>query len=130
MADGIRWTNLKADGTISNNMDELAKMNATTTMWSPYMNKYVFSDWAVEDGSYLRLSTVTLGYTLPHNLSKRLKIEKLRFYATGYNVFCLTKYSGFDPEVSTRRQTNLTPGVDYAAYPKSRQITIGLNLNF
>ena len=130
MADGIRWTNLKSDGTISNDPDELTAMNANTTMWSPYMSKYVFSDWAVEDGSFLRLSTVTLGYTLPKNLTKKLKIDKFRLYATGYNVFCLTNYSGFDPEVSTRRSTNLTPGVDYSAYPKSRQIVIGLNLNF
>ena len=59
-----------------------------------------------------------------------LKIEKFRMYVTAYNVFCLTNYSGYDPEVSTRRQTNLTPGVDYSAYPKSRQLVVGLNLNF
>ena len=48
----------------------------------------------------------------------------------GYNLFCWTGYSGFDPEVSTRRQTNLTPGVDYSAYPKSRSFVVGFNLNF
>ena len=48
----------------------------------------------------------------------------------GYNLFCLTGYSGFDPEVSTRTKTPLTPGVDYSAYPKSRQYVIGLNLTF
>lgn len=130
MASGYRWTNLKSDGTISNDATELAAMNGSTTMWSPYMSKYVFSDWAVEDGSFLRLSTLTIGYTLPSTTSKMLKIEKFRMYVTAYNVFCLTNYSGYDPEVSTRRQTNLTPGVDYSAYPKSRQLVVGLNLNF
>ena len=130
MADGSRWTNLKSDGTISNDPTELAAMNATTTMWSPYTKKFVFSDWAVEDGSFLRLNTLSLGYSLPTSILRKVKIEKLRFYVTGYNVFCLTKYSGFDPEVSTRRNTSLTPGVDYSAYPKSRQIVFGLNLNF
>ena len=130
MADGARWTNLNADGTINNDPVQLASMNATTTMWSPYTKKFVFSDWAVEDGSFLRLNTLSLGYTLPHKTLNALKIQNLRLYVTGYNVFCLTKYTGFDPEVSTRRQTTLTPGVDYSAYPKSRQITVGLNLSF
>ncbi|MDD3320299.1 MAG: TonB-dependent receptor [Paludibacter sp.] len=130
MSDGSRWTNLNADGTINNNPDELAAMNANTTMWSPYMKKFVFSDWAVEDGSFLRLNTLTLGYTLPTTVVGKLKIQKLRLYVTGYNVFTLTNYTGFDPEVSTRRKTALTPGVDYSAYPKSRQILVGLNLNF
>ena len=130
MADGARWTNLNADGTINNNGDQLTAMNANTTMWSPYMPKYVLSDWAIEDGSFLRLNTLSLGYSLPKSVLKKVQIEKLRFYVTGYNIFCLTKYTGFDPEVSTRRNTALTPGVDYSAYPKSRQIVVGLNLNF
>ena len=50
--------------------------------------------------------------------------------AANYNVFCLTSYSGYDPEVSSIRKTNLTPGVDYSAYPKSRQFVVGVNLNF
>jgi TonB-linked SusC/RagA family outer membrane protein len=131
MADGNRWTNLDATtGTLVNDPALLASMNANTTMWSPYMSKYVFSDWAVEDGSFLRLSTLTLGYTLPSTLTKKVNIQSLRFYMTGYNVLLLTNYSGFDPEVSTRRNTALTPGVDYSAYPRSRQIVFGLNLNF
>ncbi len=129
MADGKRWTNLNPDGTLCNDPEQLAAMNANTTMWSPY-SKYVLTDWAIEDGSFLRLATFTLGYTLPQNLTKRVGINSLRFYATCYNVFCITGYSGFDPEVSTRNKSNLTPGVDYSAYPKSRQFVIGFNLNF
>ena len=128
MADGKRWTNLRADGTISNDLDELAAMNANTTMWSPWMNQNVLSSWAVEDGSFLRLSTLSLGYTMPRNIIKKIGLSNLRFYVTGYNLFCITGYSGFDPEVSTRVRTALTPGVDYSAYPKSRQFVVGLNL--
>ncbi len=130
MADGQRWTNLRADGTISNDPEELAAMNANTTMWSPLMKQNTLTDWAIEDGSFLRLSTLTLGYTLPANLTKKVGVNSLRFYMTGYNLFCITGYSGFDPEVSTRTKTAMTPGVDYSAYPKSRQFVIGLNLNF
>jgi TonB-linked SusC/RagA family outer membrane protein len=131
MEDGTRWNNIDwTTGEIVNDPVQLAAMNENTTMWSPYLQKYAFSDWAVEDGSFLRLNTLTLGYTLPKNLISRLKISNLRFYATCYNVFILTNYSGFDPEVSTRRKTALTPGVDYSAYPKSRQLIFGLNLNF
>ncbi|MDL2282298.1 TonB-dependent receptor [Parabacteroides sp. OttesenSCG-928-G06] len=130
MAEGNRWVNLLPDGTLCNDPDQLAAMNANTTLWSPYMSRYVFSDWAVEDGSFLRLNTLTLGYTLPKSLLQKVKMQHCRFYVTGYNVFCWTNYSGFDPEVSTRRKTALTPGVDYSAYPKSRSFVIGVNLNF
>ena len=109
---------------------ELTALNANTTLWSPNMTRYVFSDWAVEDGSFLRLNTLTLGYTLPKSVVDKFGISKFRFYVTGNNIFVLTKYSGLDPEVSTRRDTPLTPGVDYSPYPRSRQFVFGLNLNF
>ena len=132
MAAGSRWTNVDANGNFLdwNNADELAALNANTTMWSPYTSKYVLTDHYVEDGSFLRLNTLTLGYTLPKSLLQKIHISNLRFYATAYNLFCITNYSGFDPEVSTMRRTNLTPGVDYSAYPKSRQWVIGVNINF
>jgi hypothetical protein len=131
MADGQRWTNIDpTNGNLVTDPAALASLNANTTMWSPYMDRFVFSDWAVEDGSFLRLNTLTLGYTVPSALTNRLHIQSLRVYATAYNVFILTDYTGFDPEVSTRRNTALTPGVDYSAYPRSRQLVFGLNLNF
>ena len=76
------------------------------------------------------VSTRSLGYTLPRSLTGKARIESLRFYVTGYNVALWTNYSGYDPEVSTVRRTNLSPGVDYSAYPRSRQLVFGLNLNF
>lgn len=130
MRDGVRWTNLRPDGTLSNDLAELAAMNEHTTMWSPQMGRFIFSDWAVEDGSFFRLNTLSLGYNLPKSLLTKVKIQRMRVYATAHNVFILTNYSGFDPEVSTRRRTTLTPGVDHSAYPKSRQLVVGLNLNF
>ena len=60
----------------------------------------------------------------------KIKMQKLRVYMTGTNLFCLTKYSGYDPEVDTRRSTPLTPGVDCSAYPKSRGYVVGVNITF
>jgi TonB-linked SusC/RagA family outer membrane protein len=131
MADGKRWTNLDpTSGQLVTDPAALTALNANTTMWSPYMPRYVFSDWAVEDGSFLRLNNLSLGYTTPNELTSALGVSKLRFYLTASNVFVWTKYTGPDPESSTRRNTPLTPGVDYSAYPRSRQLIFGLNLNF
>ena len=131
MADGNRWTNLDpASGQLVTDPLQLDALNANTTMWSPYMSRFVFSDWGVEDGSFLRLNTLTLGYTVPEKFLSPIGVNNLRFYATATNVFVITNYSGLDPEVSTRRRTPLTPGVDYSPYPRSRQIVFGLNLNF
>ena len=126
-----RWTNIDwSTGELITDPDKLASVNAGTTMWSPCVSQAVFSDWAVEDGSFLRLQSATIGYTLPEKLTERIAIRKLRVYVTGTNLFCLTKYSGYDPEVDTRRSTPLTPGVDYSAYPKSIGYVIGLNITF
>jgi TonB-linked SusC/RagA family outer membrane protein len=129
--DGTRWTNIdQSTGQLVTDPTALATLNANTTMWSPFMTRYVFSDWAVEDGSFLRLNTLSLGYTFPKELSSRISASNIRLYVTANNVFVLTKYSGQDPEVSTRTNTPFTPGVDFSAYPRSRQIAFGLNLKF
>ncbi|MDR2824890.1 MAG: TonB-dependent receptor [Prevotellaceae bacterium] len=132
MAAGNRWTNLRPDGTLSTDLNELREMNKNTTLWSPYMKNFILTDWAVEDASFLRLNTLTLGYSLPDDVVRSVKLQQVRFYISAYNVFCLTKYTGFDPEVSTRSSSSdmPTPGVDYAAYPKSRQFLFGVNLTF
>ena len=130
MADGKRGTNVDAEGNLVNDPATLQSLNASTTMWSPYMTRHVFSDWAVEDGSFLRLNTLSLGYTIPKTVLSKVYLQNVRLYVSAYNVFVLTNYSGFDPEVSSRRNTGLTPGVDYSAYPKSRQLLFGINLSF
>ena len=126
-----RWTNIDwTTGEEITDADRLAEVNAGTTMWNPGANKAIFSDWAVEDGSFLRLQSATIGYTLPEKWTNKIKMQKLRVYITGTNLFCLTKYSGYDPEVDTRRKTPLTPGVDCSAYPKSRGYVAGVNITF
>ena len=126
-----RWTNIDwATGEQISDPATLKSLNSGKTMWSPAIGSAVFSDWAVEDASFLRLQSVTLGYTLPEDLTQKAHIRRARVYVTGTNLFCLTKYSGYDPEVDTRRATPLTPGVDYSAYPKSIGFVAGLNLTF
>ena len=130
-----RWTSMNWEtGELITDPDQLRSLNSGKTMWAPFVGTAYFCDWAVEDASFLRLQTLTLGYTLPEKLTEKVNLTKVRFYVTGSNLFCLTKYSGYDPEVDTRRTyaggPSLTPGVDYSAYPKSIGIVAGLNLVF
>jgi TonB-linked SusC/RagA family outer membrane protein len=89
----------------------------------------VYSTRIIEDGSFLRLKTVALGYTLPSAVLKRIRIKTIRVYAAAQNLATWTNYSGVDPEVSVRNSA-LTPGFDWSAYPKARTITLGLNVTF
>lgn len=131
MSAANRWTNIDPQtAEISMDPDRLAAINANTTLWSPEMNGFIFHSWAVEDGSFLRLSSLSFGYTLPREMLKKVHIQNLRLYITASNLFTLTKYTGYDPEVDTRRRSPLTPGVDYSAYPKSRSFNVGMNLSF
>ena len=131
MALGKRWTNIDwTTGDVITDPEALAAANRTTTMWSPYMPQTVVHSWLLEDASFLRLSSLTIGYTLPSSWTRKVRLSKVRFYATGTNLFCWTPYSGFDPEVDTRRATPMTPNVDYSAYPKSRSWVFGANISF
>lgn len=89
----------------------------------------VISTRIIEDGSFLRLKSITLGYTLPAKITKKARIDKLRIYLAGQNLWTWTGYSGHDPEVSVRNSA-LTPGLDYSSYPKAMGISLGINLNF
>jgi len=90
------------------------------------------SDRYVEDGSYLRMKNITLGYTLPKSVAKKLHIENLRVYANIQNLFTITGYSGYDPEVgaSTTDSSGYTFGVDNGRYPSPTVYSFGLNLSF
>lgn len=127
-----RWVLVNDKGEMITDPQELVAVNKGKTVASIIDNEvgdtYIHS-WAVEDGSFLKLSNVTLGYTFPKAWLKKLGVSKLRLYATGSNLFTWTKYSGFDPEVSTMGN-GLTPGVDFGAYPKSRSFVFGINLAF
>ncbi|WP_205500013.1 SusC/RagA family TonB-linked outer membrane protein [Rufibacter psychrotolerans] len=125
-----RWKWYNESGQLVTNPDELAAMNANTKYWTPPGGQYFLHSFAIEDGSYLRISNLTLGYSLPEALLKRTRvISKLRVYGTVNNLATITGYSGYDPEANTRRNA-LTPGVDYAAYPRSRYIVGGVNITF
>ncbi|MBC9913824.1 TonB-dependent receptor [Chitinophaga varians] len=110
--------------------EELAAVNSGANIWMPISGAGAFypTSWAVEDGSFLRINNITIGYTFPSRWLSRAKIGSLRIYATGNNLAVLTRYTGYDPEVNSRRSTPITPGVDYAAYPRSRSFFFGLNL--
>jgi TonB-linked SusC/RagA family outer membrane protein len=87
-----------------------------------------YSSYAVEDGSYLRLKTVTLGYNLPKKIADKLSLQNVRVFVSGQNLWTWTNYSGMDPEVSTRKGA-LTPGFDFSAYPRAKTFTVGLNMS-
>ena len=89
----------------------------------------VFSSRVIEDGSFLRLKTVTLGYSLPSLLTKKWGIDKARIYVAAQNLLTLSGYSGYDPEVSIREGA-LTPGLDFSAYPRAFSVSLGINLGF
>ncbi len=109
---------------------ELREMNKNAKYWSAAMDRAPLHSWVIEDGSFLRLNNLTLGYSLPRDLLSKWKFEQLRVYVTGYNLAIWTKYTGYDPEVDAIRNTALTPGMDYNAYPRSRSWNVGLNLTF
>src|SRR5574344_30557 len=88
------------------------------------------SDLYVEDGSYIRLQNVSLSYTLPKSLVRKIKLENLKVYMNLQNVFTWTKYNGFDPEVGSMYGDALMTGLDYGRYPSPRIYTFGLNISF
>ena len=126
-----RWKWFDENGVKVTDPDQLREMNKNTTMWTPPGGPYFLHSYAIEDGSFLRISNLTLGYTLPKQLIDRTKIvSNLRVYATINNLWTITGYSGYDPEANTRRNNPLTPAVDYAAYPRSRYVLAGVNVTF
>ena len=104
-------------------------MNAKVDKWNPAdLVTNVMLDAFVEDGSFIRCSDVTIGYTLPKSIVKKIYVNKVRAYVSASNLFILTKYSGYDPEVDV--QSGLTPSMDYNRYPRARTFSFGLNVTF
>ncbi len=99
------------------------------TKTDPNLNNRLSSRF-VEDGSYLRVKNVTLSYTLPSNLAKKVYADAIRAYVTAQNLFTLTGYSGMDPEVNYAGENNVRIGTDFFTYPQARAFTLGLSLNF
>lgn len=113
---------------------ELSSLNKGAKYGSAMYEYGVVSSEFIEDASFLRLNTLTFGYTLPAKLTKKAGISNARVYVTGGNLFCLNGYSGMDPEVNTNADAGgdgfPTPNYDYNAYPKARTFTFGLNVSF
>ncbi len=114
--------------------DELNAANAGATLPLAYSETGIASTLGIEKGSFLRLNTATLGYTVPKNVLSKIRVSSLRIYGSVYNLFTLTKYSGLDPEVSVNDNANSstypTTGLDFGAYPRPRSFVVGINLNF
>ncbi|MFC3197717.1 SusC/RagA family TonB-linked outer membrane protein [Parapedobacter deserti] len=121
-------------------------VNLNTNMYATYANRWTpsntnttipsragavgqpyYSNRTIEDGSYLRLKTVSLGYTLPAKLTKSVGVSTMRFYSSAQNLLTITGYSGPDPEVSTRHSA-LTTGLDFSSYPRAKTLVFGLQL--
>ena len=88
----------------------------------------IFCDRFVEDGSFVRLKTVNIGYNLPKSWTKRMNLSEIRFYVVGQNLLTLTRYSGFDPEITTG--DNVAPGTDAGIYPVARTFNLGVKIIF
>ncbi|MEO7306636.1 MAG: hypothetical protein ABIR78_08290, partial [Ferruginibacter sp.] len=96
-----RWTNINAAGQVVTDPTELKALNANATIWRPVrVQRWWLHSWAVEDGSYLRINNLTLGYSIPKSLVSKIKISNIRFYGTVNNLATLTGYSGYDPDVT------------------------------
>lgn len=112
-------------------INRLGEINEGKTMASINGSSVLkFHSGYIEDASFLRLNNITMGYTIPKQLLQKASINSLRVYASAYNLMTLTGYSGFDPEVNTKPNGGLTPGVDWGAYPRSFSFVFGLNLSF
>lgn len=88
-----------------------------------------YSSLYVEDGSYLKLKNISLGYNFDPKVLKPVHLSSARIYVSAENIATITSYSGSDPEVSTRNSP-LTPGFDWSAYPRSFNLSVGLKLTF
>jgi TonB-linked SusC/RagA family outer membrane protein len=125
-----RWRNYDDMGNeVRYQPEMLAKLNENATMWNPTsIGRPIAMSYAIEKGTFLRLNTLTIGYTIPQKWTKKIGINRARFYTTGSNLFVWTNYSGYDPEVNL--ETGLTPNIDYNAYPRTRNYTFGAQLSF
>ncbi|WP_332453871.1 TonB-dependent receptor [Chryseobacterium aquaticum] len=108
--------------------------NEDSSLWSlgTTNSSYITypSSYYVEDGSYLRIAMVTLGYSFPKEFLNTVRLSNARIYATVNNLATITGYSGFDPEVSAASGVTVTPGYDNSSFPRSRSYVLGINLTF
>lgn len=134
--DVYNATRLYGNTTMEKNYNMMAEVagrwtetNASNSVpkYNGYIKNEVYSRF-IEDGSFLRLKNLTFGYTLPQKFTRKIYVSKLRLYFSAQNLFVVTGYSGYDPEVSVASSSPTTPALDWGAYPKSRVFTFGIDL--
>ena len=113
-----RWTGPNS----SNTMPRIAYTAPRSNDW--------FSDLYIQNGSFLRITNLQIGYTLNENLLNKMKIKNIRVYVAGQNLITFTKYTGFDPEIGSPNQNALQTGADFGRYPVARMFSIGVNCKF
>ena len=138
VANCWKMYNVNANGELYAVTDatELATLNANAVYALPYSEYGICSSQFIENASFLRLQTLTVGYTFPNLWTKKVGISHARVYFTAGNLFCWKKYSGLDPDVNVSPSADSsysgfpTPNYDYLSYPKTRTFTFGLNVAF
>lgn len=135
VAKAYRIYNVNSNGDIYliTDPDELNAVNAHATMHTPYAEQGGITEKMFEDGSYLRLKTLTIGYSLPKRTISKVGISNMRVYFTANNLLTFSGYSGADPEVNTVGSTSYgfpALNIDVGSYPRAKTYTIGLNLEF
>ena len=125
----ITGESLYKNGNLDGMPDLYKTLNGNARTWNPAdLVTNAMIDAFVEDGSFIRCSDITIGYTLPKSITQKIYLNKVRAYVSASNLFILTNYSGYDPEVDV--QSGLTPSMDYNRYPRARQFSFGLNVTF
>ena len=115
--------------TVLDQTTDYLTMNANKSLWNPAdVVTNTINSYFVEDGSFLRCQHITVGYTFPKKIINKIYLSKLRAYFSAGNLFMITGYSGYDPEVDV--QSGLTPSMDYNRYPRSRTFSFGINATF
>jgi hypothetical protein len=121
--NGNRNTRVLNAWTPSNTNTNVPALSAAYPLEEVSSNSYF-----VEDGSFFRLKNLQIGYTIPNSLTSKAGIETVRLYLQGSNLFTITDYTGFDPEVSAG--SNLSLGIDSRLYPISKVFSFGMNIKF
>jgi TonB-linked SusC/RagA family outer membrane protein len=124
----LEWVNGK-ENQLATVLNRWTPANTDTNI--PKVDSYssIMSTRWIEDGTYIRLKNISLGYNLPENILKRIYIDRLRIYISGQNLLTITNYTGYNPDVSYK-DGNTSLGLDYGSYPSTKSITLGLNLTF
>lgn len=111
--------------------DRWTPTNPSNTIPRATLNRaFLFSDAQIEDGSFLRLGSLSLGYNFPSSWVSKAGISNAKLYVSAQNLFVITKYTGFDPETNQSGQNNILRGIDSDSYPNSRSFLVGVNLSF